>query len=323
MNFGEMKTTFKSVMDSLQIESSVFDFAEAIDDGLYFLVSTLPPDSLAGHIQVYFTDTNDTTPRQVPVPEGFLKAESIRLAKVRDATSNPIYIPATIVSPREFVTKAQYSSEPIASMFNGLISFSPDLADNVADKKGAVELVYRRVPRTYIRRQRDIATGKLITTLDQDAGNARLLTTETLAQSWGDLGLSTDALFGGTIIVPLTATSILTAMIDYAWDDDGGVFSGLHISEENSLPYVGATISNCYVMESPAYISGKETVFESDHVSPDIPKAFHHTALNYAIGKFLMSRNPQVGAAYMNLVMQTYQGLGVTMKIEYGGEENV
>lgn len=323
MKFGEMKTAFKSVMESLEIDSSVFDFAEAIDDALYFLVSTLPPDTLAGHIQVYFADTNDTTPRQIPLPEGFLKAESIRLAKNRDTSSNPIYLPATIVSPREFVTKAQYSSEPIASMFNGLIAFNPDLADNVADKKGAVELVFRRTPRTYIRKSRDISTGILVATLDQDSGNGRLLTTETLGQSWEDLGLSTDALFGGTIIVPLTATSILTANIDYAWDDDGGVFSGIHVSEENSLPYVGATVSNCYVMESPPYLNGTETVFESDTVEPDIPKAFHHTALNYAIGKFLMSRKPEVGAAYMNVVMQTYQGLGITMKVEYGGEERV
>lgn len=321
MRYGEMRTAFNSVMESLQIPVGIFDFAESIDDALYFIALNLPPDALADHISVYYTDVNSTTPRQVGLPGDYMKAESVRLAKQRDASDNPIYLPSVIVSPREFSNKSQYSQSAVASFFNGMLSYNPDLPVEVENKKGPIELIYRKKPRGFIKNYSDKAPAALVT-LDQDPSNSRLLTTETAAQSWADLGLETENLFGGQIIIPVGGTVII-GKIDYAWDDSGGVFSGLHVSEKSLIGTISATIANIYVIEKLPVYTGSETIFESDTSEPDLPDAYHHIALNYAIGKFLLARKPEIGNAYMGLVAQTFRSMGIMMKIEFGGEENV
>lgn len=328
MNFGEMKTSFMSIMEHAKISATPFDFAEAIDSAIYFIAINMPGEVIPELVKVYTTDINQYTPRQVTLPKDYLHIMSARLGKERSIISLdptelgvPIYLPATIVSQREFTTKSQYSNETLVSLYNGVLNYNPELVDPLVDYPGPVELTYKRIPVGYIRRYNKHARGALISSLDQDQDNPSLLTMTSIGNTWADHGLETTNLVGGNIIFKYF-NNVYIGNIDYAWDDEGGIFSGLHIREDLSIGLIASgLLTIVHVTEARDIYTGGGTFFEDDTTVPDLPSSLHRLALDYAIGKFLLSRNPQVAQNYMSLVIETFKSYGVNLKMEYGGEE--
>lgn len=321
MRFSEMKTAFMSVMDELKVSATLFDFAESIDAAQMFLLANLPADTISSLISVYSTDANDLTPRQVTLPGDYFKVEAVRIAKTRTTEGIPIYIPATVVPQRDFLNKSMYSSEPVVSFFNGKMNFNPDVAAAEDGYPGSIELSYRRIPNTYIMKQNLYSKGAPFTGLNQDPANAKLLTTQTLNHPWSFYGLSTSKLVGGTAVLYI-APYVVIAEIDYSWDDDSGNFSGIHVEDST---YIGLLLGNivpsAFVSEKPLMYTGSTTLFRGDSTLPDFPIAFHQMIVDYAIGTFLLSRKPEIGNAYLNLIIQTFKSLGASQKINFGGEE--
>lgn len=328
MRYGEMKTSFMSVMENLKIPATVFDFGESLDAGIYFIALNLPSDSISHLIKVVTSDINIYVPRQITLPGDYMRVESVRLAKERvvlnttgPVLGGPIFLPTTIVSQREFLNRSQYSNDPVVSFFNGLLNYSPDLPAPLDNFSGPIELTYRRIPDGYIRKYTNRSNGVVVGNLKQDPGNNQLFDMSVDDDTWEDLGLSTDSLKGGSISFNV-GSYIYSASIDYAWDDVGGTFSGLHVKEDTPIPALASgSLLLSHVSESPLPLTGGQTYFNSDSGKPDLPESFHRLVLDYAIGKFLMSRRPDVASGFMNLVMQTFAALGVNSKIEFGGEE--
>jgi len=321
MQFQELRSGFLSAMKPLEVTATEFDFAESIDSAIMFFAVNMPAESVPELIRVYNTDPQPVEDRQATLPSGFMKVESVQLAKLRDVNDNPIYIPATIVNQRVFMNSVQYSDEPMISLFNGLINYNPTLAAAVTGRPGSINMVYRALPTMYRRPKRDYGVGIKIAVLDQVDGVAHSFTTETEADTWEGLGLDTKSLIGGTLVMQ-AGPNVYIMAIDYAWDDDGGVFSGLHVSESQgfaSLP--DGEVYDAYVVEKPDYILSGNNMYSRDTVSPDLNQSFHHAILDYAIARFLFTRKPEVAGQFMQNVYQTLNAYGINMKIEFGGEE--
>ena len=206
-------------------------------------------------------------------------------------------------------------------MFNGVLNYNPELPEALEGYVGPVEMTYKRIPSGYIRVYNNYAKGSLIPTLDQDTGNGALFTMETIGKTWADYGMSTDNLNGGNFVFKLS-NNVYFGKIDYAWDDDGGVFSGIHLKEDVGVGTIaGGILENSYITENSDIYSGGGTYFENDILSPDLPLSLHRLALDYAIGKYLLSRQPQIASGYIGLVFETFKSFGVNLKVEFGGEE--
>lgn len=325
MKYAEMKTAFMSVMDALKVEASVFDFAEAIDSAQLFMLGNLPTNSIPNMIAVYSIDKSPSSQRQAPLPADCFKIESVRLAKERvineSVETYPKYIPATIVPQRDFLTKSMFSTEPVISLFNGMLNFNPDVAGPVTGYPGAIELTYRRMPNLYIANYNYFSNGRNVGTLNQDSGNSRIISSQGQGKTWEELGLNINNLPGGKMAF-LYGTYVVFANIDFAYDDESGDFSYLHLSESSNVAYVpDRLLQNVLIAERPNIYSGSESLFSNDNNLPDFPVAYHQLILDYAIGKFLLPRKPDQASQYFGIVIQTFQSLGVTMNIEFGGKK--
>jgi hypothetical protein len=330
MRYGEMKTSFHSSMEALKIDATLFDFAENIDAASYFIATNLPSEAIPELMGIYTVDisVNQTDNRGVPLPSDYLLIESATLAKERSVVSvgppivygAPLYLPATIVSQREYLLKTQFSSEPVVSMFNGLLNYNPDLPEELASYPGPIRMVYRRKPNTFTRNYANSGTGASVASLTQEVGQPRVLNLSDVADNWIDYGIDVNNMFGGKMICPIDS-KIYIYDIDYAWDGDRSTtLSGLHIKESSIIVPLGAPIPVSFVQERPDVYTGITSVYLSDTEEPEINSVYHQLMLDYAKARFLFTRQPEVAQALMQMVIQTFQSLGVTIKIEFGGE---
>ncbi len=248
-----------------------------------------------------------------------LKVESARIAETRDSSDDPIYIPATVVGQKEFIAKSDYSSEKLLCEFNSYIGVNPAPAAAVSGEAGSVELVYRKRPTGYLSQSDWVRNGVLLSTLNQDSEVSNIFSTETLGVTIESLGLDYSSLIGGKIIMVLASGAVSITTIDQVWDDAGGSFTYLHVSNWNFV-YNQSTFSNAHIIER--YVetqSGND--YADDSASPELPEEFHGPMLDIALGKFLLPYKPQEAAQFIGYANQALQAYGITLATEYGGAE--
>jgi len=326
MTFGEMKASFMSDARDLNMNPSVFNFADCIDAGIFFVASVFPAEVINSIMRVYSVDASlvGGDQRMVPLPSDFLKVESVNLAKNRillssnpDIYGGPISLPATIVSQRKFLIDSEYSETPMASFFNGVMYYNPAVAPESQGYAGSITLVYRKVPLSFRVMYNRNSNGGLISGITSTPGS------NILNLASGDLfsnyNINPSNFNGGSLLFEYMG-QVMNFGIDYGWSSGSG--DGFHVGGPFSVPNIpDMELTKFLVSESPERSHSYSSSYVSDNASTDIGSEWHHLIVDYAKSKYFASRNKEVSQLISASVARELQAVGINSKIEFGGEE--
>ena len=336
MNFGEIRTTvFATLPKEWQEKISVFEFGEAIDDAQRLFATILPASVIPELVREMFIDRRETEGATdiIPLPEDYLKVESVKFAQVRDDNSIPVRRHARIVEPSEFERlSASDSPEFLASVFNNLLHLTPDPAAASLNKPAAIRMLYRKRPRPYtttagvlqqaarVDLQQDIDSRHTFLAFDYGAGPAK--------REWSYWEIDVNELpggfvyMGGSVMTWDKKAPLYIMRIVHAWDEDGGGY--LRVSGDDAIPTAddplfpgiwGFTYPYCYIAQRPVFGYSGSAVEAEDHEFPDIGANWHHLVCSYAIAKLEERFSPDSAKARMTRVFQTLSAAGA--KLDY------
>ena len=339
MNFGEMKTTvYARIPKERREEVSVFEFGEAIDAAQRLLAAVLPARSIPDLIVTSFIDRRNDIGAEgiIPLPEDYLRIESVQFAQARDDDDLPLREPARIVTPGEFEELiALGTEEQIASVFDGTLHLHPNPTGAVTDMPAAIKFMYRKVPRPYMTTAGIIQAGARMH-LHQDYDSRHTFWLKDYGgsanQQFSYWNLTREnvpggyAFIGAPYMTAMMKGPLYVCRIVMAFEENFGtelspdMRAAIRVSSDDAIPFedespgVGFLFPYCYVTERQVFGYSGNAVEAEDWEFPEMNKAWHHLVCDYAVSRIEIRWNPQGAGAREDRVLRALSAAGANLK---------
>lgn len=340
MNFGELKTTVFARLPKKMVEQvSVFEFGEAIDAAQRLFAAVLPSEVVPEILIESFIDRSDEIGAEdfIPLPDNYLRVETVHFAQARAEDFTPIRRPARIVQPLEFeALKHSGTEEQLVSVFNNLLHFHPAPCAGLADNPAAIKLVYRKIPRPYMTTAGILQKGaRLNLRQDIESRHTFVLSdyTDGDPKPFSFFELDANEVPGGYAFIGSPALAvdkcgpIYVCRIVMAWDHNIGteeapVMAGhIRISSDDAIPFAneddetGFMFPWCYISHRQIFGASGNAIEAEDWEFPDLGPEWHNMICDYALARIEVGWNPNGAMARENRVLGALAAVGAKLEM--------